>query len=209
MGKNEQTDAGNNTLNNSLGTISPVIFMILIFTAGCASLQASLFMKDPLTAEEHNNLGVIYEREGKDDLAIREYESAVSIDNTLVTPLVNLGNVYFKQGEFTKAEKSYKKALELDESNLEAANNLASLYIEIGEQYDQGLEYMLVATKNSETIPPYALDTIGVLYLKLGNNSEAEKFLIEACETVKDDEILREEIRSNLWKMSINKRCRD
>ncbi|GJM17366.1 MAG: hypothetical protein DHS20C13_26930 [Thermodesulfobacteriota bacterium] len=209
MGKNEQTDAGNNSLNNSIRIISPVVFMILIFTTGCASLQTSLFMKDPLTAEEHNNLGVIYEREGKNDLAIREYKSAVSIDNTLVTPLVNLGNVYFKQGEFTRAEESYKKALELDEANLEAANNLASLYIEIGKQYEEGLEYMLVATESIETIPPYALDTIGVLYLKLDNKTEAEKFLIEACDTVKDNEILREEIRSNLWQMGINKRCSD
>ena len=208
MEKNELLNAGYYTVKNSLLKLSPLLLVVLIFS-GCASLQASLFMKDPLTAEEHNNLGVIYEREGKNDLAIREYKSAVSMDNSLVTPLVNLGNVYFKQGEFTRAEKSYKKALELDEANLEAANNLASLYIEIGKQYAEGLEYMLVATKNIETIPPYALDTIGVLYLKLGNNSEAEKSLIEACETVKDDEILREEIRSNLWQMGINKRCGD
>jgi len=207
MGKNEQTYVSNNTVRNSIIAFYPLVIFILIFCGSCASLQGSLFMKDPLTAEEHNNLGVIYEREGKNDLAIREYKSAISSDNTLATPIVNLGNVYFKEGEYTKAEKYYKRALSNDETNLEAANNLASLYIEIGAQYKEGLEYMLQATKNLETIPPYALDTIGVLYIKLGKNIEAEKFLVQACSNVKNNESLREEIRSHLWQLGINKRC--
>jgi Tfp pilus assembly protein PilF len=164
-------------------------------------------MEDPLTAEEHNNLGVIYEREGKNELAIREYKKAISSDSSLVTPLVNLGNVYLKQGEFTESEESYKRALKLDEKNLEAANNLASLYLETGENYKAGLEYMRQATEGLESTPPYALDTIGVLYLKLGQKEEAEKYLVQACETVGANEDLIEEIRANLWQLGINRRC--
>jgi tetratricopeptide (TPR) repeat protein len=164
-------------------------------------------MEDPLTAEEHNNLGVIYEREGKDDLAIREYKRAVNSDDTLITPLVNLGNVYFRKGEYTKAEKYYKKALDKDGTNLEAANNLASLYIETGSNYKEGLQYMILATGSLKEIPPYALDTLGVLHLKLGDKVEAEKFLIEACGGVKGNDTLKEEIRSHLLELGINKRC--
>jgi len=191
----------------SFAHITHFAILFLILSAGCASLQTSLFMNDPLTAEEHNNLGVIYEREGKHELAIREYKKAISDDNSLITPYINLGNVYFKEGEFTEAEKSYKKALELDEASLEASNNLASLYIETGGQYKEGLDYMLEATSNLEIIPPYALDTIGVLYLKLGNKAEAEKFLIQACNNVANDQSLIEEIRADLWQLGINKRC--
>lgn len=207
MGKDEQFNVSNYSMNISQEILTPFGILLFVLLAGCASLSTSLFMKDPLTAEEHNNLGVIYEREGKHDLAIREYKRAISSDSSLIPPHVNLGNVYSKEGEFTKAERSYKKALELDENNLQASNNLASLYIETGEQYDQGLEYMLVATNEIETIPPYALDTIGVLYLKLGNKTEAENYLIRACDTVKNDETLINEIRSNLWQLGINKRC--
>lgn len=209
MGKDEQLNAGYFTVKISLSRLILILCIVAMFSAGCASLQSSLFMKDPLTAEEHNNLGVIYEREGKYDLAIKEYKSAISSDNTLVTPLVNLGNVYLKKGEFTESERSYMKALELDSTNLEAANNLASLYVETGEQYEEGLNYMLMSIKDIDPIPPYALDTIGVLYLKLGNNPEAEKFLIKACDSVQNDEALREEIRSNLWQLGINMRCGD
>lgn len=194
-------------MKNYYLSLTLLIIMFSIFLNGCASLQSSLFMKDPLTAEEHNNLGVIYEREGKNDLAIREYKSAISNDNTLITPIVNLGNVYFKEGEYTKAEKYYKKALKKDKTNLEAANNLASLYLEIGAQYEEGLEYMLQATKDLETIPPYGLDTIGGLYIKLGDNVKAEQYLTQACNTVEDNDSLKEEIRSHLWLLGINKRC--
>lgn len=193
-------------MKNPLLKLGPII-LTLIFFVGCASLQGSLFMKDPLTAQEHNNLGVIYEREGKLDLAIREYKSAIRGDGSLVTPFVNLGNVYFKQGEYTKAEKYYKKALEKDEANIEAANNLASLYIETGSNYKAGLDHMLLATKELDTIPPYALDTIGVLYLRLKDRKNAETFLIRACKNVGDNQALVEEIRAHLWELGINKRC--
>ena len=205
MAKNEQSYAGNYSVK-LLFLLLPLVLLIVLL-GSCASLRGSLFMEDPLTAEEHNNLGVIYEREGKNDLAIREYKKAISSDSSLVTPQVNLGNIYFKQGEFTLAEKSYKDALELGKTNLEAANNLSSLYLETGKHYDEGLGYMLQATEGLESIPPYALDTIGVLYLKLGREKEAEKYLVQACETVEKNEKLTQEIRANLWQLGINRSC--
>ena len=107
----------------------------------------------------------------------------------------------------SKFSPYYKKALKKDGTNLEAANNLASLYIETGVDYETGLQLMIRATNNLEEIPPYALDTLGVLYLNLGSKVEAEKFLIEACGGVIDDDALKEEIRSHLLELGINKRC--
>lgn len=138
-------------------------------------------MEDPLSAEEHNNLGVIYERDGKYELALREYSRAIEDGPSLVTPLVNKANVYYKLGELTNAEKYYKKALSKDEKNLEAANNLASLYIETGEDYEEALAYMLRATQGVDTISPYALDTMGVLYIKTGNTEQGRELLLKAC----------------------------
>jgi tetratricopeptide (TPR) repeat protein len=207
MEKNEQIDVSNKEVKYSLNILRTILFIFCISLAGCASLHGSIFMKDPLSAEEHNNLGVIYEREGKYNLAIREYKRAIHSDTTLITPLVNLGNVYFRKGEYTEAEKYYKRALKNDETNLEAANNLASLYIETGVDYETGLQLMIRATNNLEEIPPYALDTLGVLYLNLGSKVEAEKFLIEACSGVKGNDILKQEIRSHLLELGINKRC--
>lgn len=176
--------------------------------SGCASLYASYFMDDPLTAEEHNNLGVIYEREGKYDLALKEYKLALSADGELVTPLVNIGNVYMKQGNYKEAEKYYKKALKKDKHNLGAANNLASLYIETGENYSEGLNYLLTAAAESQNpVPAYALDTLGVLYMRTGDRDKARKYLFDACKNAAGDEGLNKEINANLAELGENEGC--
>ncbi|MEQ9619400.1 MAG: tetratricopeptide repeat protein [Deltaproteobacteria bacterium] len=164
-------------------------------------------MKDPLTAEEHNNLGVIYEREGKHELALREYKRASAIDGELVTPIVNTGNVYLKLGKYKKAVKYYKKALKKDPANIEAANNLASAYIETGENLEEGLSYLLAATKLQEPVPAYALDTVGVLYLKTGDRGKARKYLTEACKSASGSEELKEEIKSHLAELGEYEGC--
>jgi tetratricopeptide (TPR) repeat protein len=190
----------------------PSIFAALLIlssiTSGCASIYGSYFAEDPLTAEEHNNLGVIYEREGKYDLAVREYKRAASADRELVVPLVNLGNVYQKKGEPDEAEEYYKKALKKDGQNIEAANNLASLYIETGENYEEGLDILLAAAGARNPVPAYALDTLGVLYYKTGDIEKAKEYLTEACARASGDERLKSEINTHLAETGDTAGCR-
>jgi tetratricopeptide (TPR) repeat protein len=155
-------------------------------------------MQDPLTAEEHNNLGVAYEKEGKYELALREYKRAIDKDSSLIVPLVNIGNVYFKLGKYEKAEKHYLKALKKDEKNIEAANNLASLYIALNKNYEKGLGHLTKAIASPEDTSAYALDTLGVLYLRLGDKARAKEMLMKACNKAGYDKTLLEEIEAHL-----------
>jgi tetratricopeptide (TPR) repeat protein len=95
-----------------------------LFTAGC-SLPRIAILKDPLTPEEHLNLGVAYEARGELDNAIREYESAA---RRLPSAYLYLGNAYFQKNEWSQAEKFYRKAIKKDSENADAHNNLAWLY---------------------------------------------------------------------------------
>ena len=52
----------------------------------CSYISGAINYEDPLTAEEHNNLGVAYEKEEKYKLAKKEYKKAAKKDPALVTP---------------------------------------------------------------------------------------------------------------------------
>jgi tetratricopeptide (TPR) repeat protein len=174
------------------------LLIFIVFLSGCSYFPRFLFIKDPLTAEEHNNLGVAYEKEGKYELSLREYKRALDKDNSLITPLVNMGNVYFKQGNYEDAEKYYLTVLSKDKKSIEAANNLASLYIALGTNYEKGLGHLTGAMTSLENTPAYALDTLGVLHFRLGDKEKAKEMLVKACEKAANDKVLLEEIGFHL-----------
>lgn len=155
-------------------------------------------MKDPLTAEEHNDLGVAYENEGKYELAVREYKKALSKNNQLIVPLVNIGNVFLKQENYSEAEKYYQKVLARDPYNIEASNNLASLYLIVEKNYQKALMNLISAVAFNEGFPAYAMDTMGVLYYRLGNLDKANFYLMKACDKAVEDTSLIHEIDQHL-----------
>lgn len=89
-------------------------------------------LQDPLSASEHNELGVIYERSGKPDLARQEYLKAARKDASWPVPLFNLGNLAYGQGDPDRAEHFYRRCLALDGTDADAMNNLAHVLHELG-----------------------------------------------------------------------------
>ncbi|WP_457625805.1 tetratricopeptide repeat protein [Persephonella sp.] len=100
--------------------------VVLFFVLSC-SMPKIVVLEDPLSAKEHNNLGVVYERKGKLDLAEKEYKKAISKNKNWDVPYFNLGNIYFKKKKYTKAEEYYRRAVHLNPKNSDAMNNLAYL----------------------------------------------------------------------------------
>ena len=70
------------------------LFCLLGSWYGC-SLPKIIVLEDPLTPEEHLNLGVAYEKRGELDAARREYDAA---SQHLPMAYVYMGNVYFAEG---------------------------------------------------------------------------------------------------------------
>ena len=184
---------------------SIILFLIVpvVLNYGCSYVSSALNYEDPLTAEEHNNLGVAYEEEGKLKLAEKQYKKANKIDGSLVTPLVNLGNVYYKQEKYKKAEKCYLMALDKDKKNIEAANNLGNTYIKTGKNYDKGIAYLIHALPPPEIAPAYALDTLATLYAKSGNMDKALVLFSLACKRAEKDEEMIAEINIHLSEIGV------
>lgn len=95
-----------------------------------------MVLHDPLSAAEHNDLGFVYERQGRWALAEREYRKAVRLDRRFARARVNLGNVAAARGRWNEAEKSYRRALE-DEELPDALNNLAVALARQGKRLDE------------------------------------------------------------------------
>jgi len=115
---------------------------LLLLYALCSLLLATacsfprvIVLKDPLTPEEHLNLGVTYEQQGDFDNAIKEYNLAA---RNLPRANLYLGNAYFQKREWKEAEDFYRKAIEAEPDNADAHNNLAWLYYTRKENLDQG-----------------------------------------------------------------------
>ncbi len=106
---------------------------VLLLLWSCSTMPQIVVLEDPLSASEHNDLGVIYERGGEFDLARQEYLKAARKDESWPVPLFNLGNLAYAQGDPGRAEDLYRRCLALDGTDADVMNNLAHVLHELGE----------------------------------------------------------------------------
>jgi Flp pilus assembly protein TadD len=95
---------------------------LMLAGAACSRI---VVLHDPLSAEEHNDLGVAYESAGQVELARRSYRRALSRRPDLVIARVNLGNLEAAAGRWKQAESTYRRALRDAPDDPHALNNLA------------------------------------------------------------------------------------
>ncbi len=122
-----------------------ILVIIILFLSSCA-VPRIIILNDPLSPEEHINLGVAYERNGELDSALKEYERA---SKKLDIAYLYMGNIYFHKGDLKKAEKYYKKAIRKTDSK-DAYNNLAWLYYTKAKEIDDKEEKMNLLKKGLE-----------------------------------------------------------
>lgn len=103
---------------------------LLVAISAC-SVPRIVVLSDPLTAEEHNDLGVAYEATGDWDRALAAYAAASRKDRGWDQPLINQGNVHAAMGDWAEAAASFRRALRRNPDNPEAMNNLAYALLQL------------------------------------------------------------------------------
>ncbi len=158
----------------------------MIFLFGC-SLPRIVVLNDPLSAEEHDKLGAIYESQGKFELAAQQYREALGKDPKYVSSLLHLGDLSFRTKNYREAEASYKKAIKLQPDNGDIYNNLCWVYLEQNTGIEKAEELITKALTITPEHRAYYLDTMGVVFLKQGRIAESIAALNESIELLPKD----------------------
>jgi tetratricopeptide (TPR) repeat protein len=132
----------------------------------------------PGTPFSRNNMGFIYQQEGKFQEAIREYLIAIQMKPNFFDAYNNLALVYRSAGEKEEAVAIYKKIIEISPGYAKAYNNLAGLYNELGYKEEAETYYK----KAIELDPKYAYAyfNLGLMYEESGKKEEANKMYEKA-----------------------------
>jgi tetratricopeptide (TPR) repeat protein len=110
------------------GRFHLILFLFFLTTASC-TVPKIIVYNDPLSPEEHINLGLTYEKKGETDGAIEEYKKAAK---DLPSAYLYLGNIYYEKGEYSMAEGYYRKAIRKKPDLADAYNNLAWMFYRSG-----------------------------------------------------------------------------
>ena len=141
-----------------------------------------------LTAAYHNDLGVLFEREGNLKEALKQYRLAREIDPGLVVASINAGNVWIKLDNLQQAVSCYRFALEREPDHPRALNNLAWVYILMGEQLDEAVSLLKKAIASDPDHRYRYLDSLGWAYYLKGETETGLKTLLSALEETPGEE---------------------
>jgi len=101
---------------------------------------------DPVTAEEHNNLGMAYLELSQPGQALSYFKQSVEIDPSYGPAQCNLGNQQLQQGEIVAAIDHSRKALQIDETDAAAHRILGTALLRQGNN-SQGISHLKQALK--------------------------------------------------------------
>jgi len=137
------------------------------------SLWSDTVIKMPESFKGHNGLGIVYNKQGRLDEAIKEYLTAIRFKPAYADAHYNLGNVYEKQGQLDEAIKEYKLALSLKPAYADAHNNLGNAYNEQSRMAEAIKEYKLALSLKPDYADAHY--NLGNVYEKQGQLDEAIK----------------------------------
>ena len=141
-----------------------------------------------LKVEQLNDLGVLYEGEGRLDRAAWAYQQAIWRNPRFAPAYVNLGNVLRKQGRAEEALSRYRQARQADPGSFEAINNFADLCAEKGLHIEEAIAALAPAVARAGPHRAYGLDTLGWLYHLRGDEAQAAATLEAGLQAAGSDD---------------------
>ncbi|MEJ2682997.1 MAG: tetratricopeptide repeat protein [Candidatus Sulfobium sp.] len=151
----EETGTAGEALKRLRNRLIMLVFLLSLAVASCA-VPHIIVLHDPLSPEEHVNLGLAYEKKGETRNAIREYTQAAK---ELPAAYVYLGNICYSVGAYAESERYYRTAIEKKPDLADAYNNLAWVLYTRGGDLREALRLAQKALALNPSDPRYA-DTV-------------------------------------------------
>jgi tetratricopeptide (TPR) repeat protein len=144
-------------------------------------------LKYPRLSRPHNNLGIIYTRQGLREAGMGEFIEALRLKNYENLTIearteINMGNFYINEGREDLALEHYRRAMWISPTNAQPYAGIAQINLRRGDT-DRAYENIRKALK----INPYAVEyreLFSLILLKRGSNRDAA---IEASKVLQQD----------------------
>lgn len=112
---------------------------------GAIALLNQLIRRNPYSAGDYNNRGLVYFQSGQREKAIADYNKALQLNPELDSAYNNRANYYASVGQLAEALTDYEQALDLNPGNIRTWINQAITFRELG-LYDLALENLDMAS---------------------------------------------------------------
>lgn len=131
-------------------------------------------------AKIHTELGSLYLQNGRFGVAQEEARIAIGVDSSYAPAYNLLALVHMSLLENEAADEDFKRALRLAPSDPEISNNYAWFLCQ-SDRAKESVEYFMAAIKNPlYTTPAKPLTALGLCYLRMKDDKQAEIFLVKA-----------------------------
>ena len=146
-------------------------------------------------------LGISYQRKHDDMNAAAALEKAVQLNGKNVDALSALALVYDELKRPDESDTIYEKALQIDPKNHLLLNNYGYSLADRGLQLDRALKMSKEAVSQQPENQSY-LDTYGWIYFRMGNYTEAEKWIKKAVDLGSKSPVIHEHLGDIYFKLS-------
>lgn len=135
------------------------------------TLWADVVKKSPAKARPHNNLGVVYYKQGRLAEAVAHYRTAIDLNPDYRDPRYNLGLARQQQGRLDDAIREYLRAIAIDPNYPEVNYSLGAVYYQQGRFDDAARQYRTVIRLSPDNA--IARNNLGATYQAQGRLAEA------------------------------------
>lgn len=103
------------------------------------AIFTQLIERNPNSATDYNNRGLVYFQDGQGDAALADYNQALELNPRLDSAYNNRANYYAAQGEYLEAILDYDTAIDLNPGNVRAWVNQGITFRDL-KMYDRAIE---------------------------------------------------------------------